>query len=83
MNSKGNIKVLVDHLSTSIKNRVKPIIDPRYKLVVHTTISEQKHQGLLIASKCIWDITNDICITFRETYQNYAIVINLYAIYHE
>ena len=44
---------------------------------------QQKNQGIIAASKCLWDNENDVCTTVIETHTNYVILINLFAVYHE
>ena len=83
MSSSSSVKSCIEHLTTTIKSRMKTIADQRYKIIVNTTISEQKYQGLIIASKCLWDTENDISINIKETYKNYVFLINLYLVYHE
>lgn len=83
MNSKSSVKSSIEHLTTSVKSRVKLIADKRYKLVVNTCVFEKCHQGVLVGSKCLWDAQNDVCVSVNQTYRNYVFVINLYAVYHE
>lgn len=83
MKSESSLKASIDHLITTIKSQVKLIADKRYKLIVNATICEQKYQGIMIASKCLWDSENDISITVKQNFKNYVIVVSLYAIYKE
>jgi hypothetical protein len=83
MSLNSSIKSGLSHLTTTIKSRIKSIVDARHKIVVNTTISEQKSHGLIIASKCLWDPVNDFSITIQEHHKNYVFLVNLFIIYHE
>lgn len=83
MSSLSSIKSSVEHLTTLIKTRIKLILDPRYKIIVYAIIIEKQYQGVMLAAKCLWDVENDVCITVKENFKNYTIVVNLYAVYHE
>ena len=83
MSSNSSIKSGLSHLSTTIKSRIKPIVDERHKIIVNATISEQKNHGIIVASKCLWDPMNDFSITIQEHHKNYVFLVNLFIIYHE
>ena len=83
MSSESSIKTGLSHLSTTIKSRIKAIADERHKIIVNTTISEQKNQGIIIATKSLWDPENDFSITIQENHKNYVFLVNLFIIYHE
>jgi hypothetical protein len=83
MSSETGVKSFIEHLSTTIKTKVKAVTDQRYKIIVNCTIAEQKYQGFIAASKCLWDTENDICVSVRETHNNYVFLVNLFAIYQE
>jgi len=44
---------------------------------------QRKNQGIIAASKCLWDNENDVCTTVCEERKNYVFLINLFAVYHE
>jgi tctex1 domain-containing protein 2 len=46
-------------ISEQIKQKVKELDYPRYKLVVQVIIGENKLQGVRIASRCLWDHETD------------------------
>ncbi len=83
MSSESSIKTGLSHLSTTIKSRIKAIADERHKIIVNTTISEQKNQGIIIATKSLWDPENDFSISIQENHKNYVFLVNLFIIYHE
>jgi hypothetical protein len=89
MSSKTDVKSFIEHLSTTIKTKVKAETiehdkaNQRYKIIVNCTIAEQKYQGLTVALKCLWDTENDICVSIREVHKNYVFLVDLFAIYQE
>ena len=46
-------------IGNSIKNEIKSLKIPRYKVAVQVTIGQMKDQGVSVASRCLWDISND------------------------
>lgn len=52
-------KVLALELCTEIKEKVKDLNIPRYKVVLQSVIGEVKGQGAYIASRCLWDTETD------------------------
>lgn len=83
MSSRSSVKSSMENLTTTIKNRMKKIIESRYKIVVNCTVIESKYQGVIVASKCLLDFSNDIGVTVKEYKNNYAFIVNFFAIYHE
>ncbi len=83
MSSKSSVKSCLENLTTKIKTTMKKHVDCRYKLVVNCTVIESKHQGVIVASKCLWDFNNDVGITIKENKNNYVFIVNFFAIYHE
>ena len=83
LKSNSSAKAIIEHLTTTIKNRIKPVCDKRYRLVVFTTICELKHQDFIVASKCLWNSETDHSVFIKDTFRNYVILVNLYAIYKE
>jgi len=54
-------------ISDQIKNEVKKLSIPRYKIVVQVTIGQMKDQGVRIASRCLWDTATDNYTSFSFT----------------
>jgi len=52
-------KKLALDLCTKIKEDVKALRIPRYKIVLQSVIGEVKGQGAYIASRCLWDTETD------------------------
>jgi tctex1 domain-containing protein 2 len=72
---------LANELSTSIKDAVKALGLPRYKLVVHVTLGQQAGQGMRVASRGLWDAATDSFVS--ETYENASLFAcaQVYGIY--
>ena len=83
MLSSSSVRSSMQNLTFTIKNKTKSHVSNRYKLVVNCTVIENRHQGMIVASECLWDQTNDVCITVKKERQNYIFIVNLFAVYHE
>ena len=46
-------------ITEQVKNRVKALAFPRYKIVVFTVLGEEKQQGVRVASRCLRDADVD------------------------
>ncbi|CAM9245675.1 unnamed protein product [Discosporangium mesarthrocarpum] len=47
------------NIADTIREAVKKLNIPRYKIVVQVTIGEMKNQGVRVASRCLWDTATD------------------------
>ncbi|KAJ8301392.1 hypothetical protein KUTeg_020379 [Tegillarca granosa] len=47
------------NLSTIVKNKLKELIPPRYKIICQTFIGQKRGQGLEIATRCLWCPSTD------------------------
>eukprot|EP00347_Sterkiella_histriomuscorum_P005168 403357635 len=61
-------KSMAESIADQIKMQVKALNIPSYKIIVQTVIGEITGQGVRVASKCLWDDSNDNFASF--TYQN-------------
>jgi hypothetical protein len=43
------------------------LVIPRYKIIVQTSIGQQRDQGIRIASRCLWDVSTDNYTTVSYT----------------
>ncbi|XP_076462078.1 dynein light chain Tctex-type protein 2B-like [Babylonia areolata] len=70
-------------LSDELKDRVKQLGFPRYKLVTSVVMGERREQGIMITSRCAWDVKLDSYATY--TYQNKSLfcTASVYGIYRE
>lgn len=59
--SPDNCGELARNLSTIVKNKLKELIPPRYKIICQTFIGEQRGQGIEIATRCLWSTSTDSC----------------------
>merc|ERR1712244_210638 len=54
-----NIKKLSQKISSEIKEKIKELDIPRYKIVVQTFIGELKGQSVIIGSRWLWNADTD------------------------
>ena len=83
MSSRSAIKTSLEHLTTTVKGKIKPLVDKRYKLIVHCSVLELNYQGVCIGSRCLWNSDTDLCVSINKSSKNYVILTNLYAVYFE
>ncbi|XP_013403350.1 tctex1 domain-containing protein 2 [Lingula anatina] len=59
---------LTKQICDKILDKVKDLNFPRYKFVVHVTMGQNGNQGMVEASRCIWDDKTDnyACITYKN-----------------
>ncbi|CAH1775094.1 unnamed protein product [Owenia fusiformis] len=70
-------------LSEMIKNRVKEMNFPRYKIVCVVTIGQNCGQDFRSASRCLWDRDNDTFATVTFKNSSLFAIANVYATYFE
>ncbi len=46
-------------ITEKVKQRVRELNYPRYKIVVQTVLAQAKNQGIRVASRCLWDTDTD------------------------
>eukprot|EP00899_Mesostigma_viride_P028993 jgi/Mesvir1/9279/Mv06186-RA.1 len=70
-------------LSDMVKEKVKNMGYPRYKLVVQVTVGEKKGQGLRLASRCLWDTaTDNFASAYYENESVYCVCV-VFGVYFE
>ncbi|XP_053106392.1 dynein light chain Tctex-type 4 [Hemicordylus capensis] len=74
---------LAQNLSDLIRNRVKDLAPPRYKLVCNVFLGQQANQGLHIASQSLWDVENDNFASATFTNSSLFAVATVHGIYFE
>uniref|UniRef100_A0A8D2KW47 Tctex1 domain containing 4 n=1 Tax=Varanus komodoensis TaxID=61221 RepID=A0A8D2KW47_VARKO len=79
----ANSGQLVQNLSDLIRNRVKDLTPSRYKLVCNVFLGQQANQGLLIASRSLWDVGNDSFASATFTNSSLFAVATVHGIYFE
>ncbi|XP_060063673.1 dynein light chain Tctex-type protein 2-like [Ylistrum balloti] len=76
-------KALSLQLSDKIKNNIKRLKFPRYKIVSFVTIGQKGCQDVVIASRCIWNTDDDNYASVR--FENKTLFANaiVFALLHE
>ena len=74
---------LAIEISNRIRDSVKDLNIPSYKIVVQTVVGEIGGQGVRIASKSLWDDKNDNWASY--TYSNHSLFCTgmVFGIYYE
>jgi len=76
-------KQLALELCSEIKERVKDLNIPRYKVVLQSVIGEVKGQGAYIASRCLWDTETDNYASFSMKNSSLFCVVMVFGLYLE
>ncbi|CAF0858201.1 unnamed protein product [Adineta steineri] len=70
-------------LSERIRNEIRQLSFTRYKTIVQVTIGQKRSQGLLVASRCLWDIQLDRQLTISKQTANAFITVTIFLVYTE
>eukprot|EP00753_Platysulcus_tardus_P016305 PLAT5594.1.p2 GENE.PLAT5594.1~~PLAT5594.1.p2 ORF type:complete len:152 (+),score=45.10 PLAT5594.1:61-456(+) len=70
-------------ISESIKQRVKKLNIPRYKIAVQVVISQMKQQGARVCSRGLWDVESDNYASEYYTNSSLWAVAMVFAAYCE
>jgi len=76
-------KLLALELCSEIKEKVKSLSIPRYKVVLQSVIGEVKGQGAHIASRCLWDVETDNYAAFSIKNQTLFCTVLVFGLYLE
>lgn len=76
-------KDLAVELSSVVKERVKALDLPRYKLVAQAYVGEVAGQGATVASRCLWDTKTDNCASFSYKSETVFCTVVVYGLYLE
>ena len=71
------------NLAERIRNEIKQLPYTRYKIVVHVVVGQRKSQGVLVASRCLWDVKLDRHITITKQTRNAYITVTIFLVYNE
>eukprot|EP00397_Hematodinium_sp_SG-2012_P044388 GEMP01049566.1.p1 GENE.GEMP01049566.1~~GEMP01049566.1.p1 ORF type:complete len:124 (+),score=20.26 GEMP01049566.1:65-436(+) len=73
--------ILTKQVADEVKERIKELSLPRYKIVVQVVIGEQRGQGVRLGHRCFWDSSTDAFAT--ESYCNETLfcVVTCYGVY--
>ncbi|NWS72272.1 TC1DA protein, partial [Crotophaga sulcirostris] len=66
-----------------IKDRVKDLMIPRYKIVVVTHIGQLNEQSMQIGSRCLWDPVSDTFSSYVFKNTSLFALANVYGVYFE
>lgn len=70
-------------LTDLIKNRVKDMGFPRYKLIVSVTLGQDCSQGVQVVSRCLWNKDTDNYAEAHYSKDGLYAVATVYALYFE
>jgi len=76
-------KTLALELCSEIKERVKALNIPRYKVVLQSVIGEVKGQGAYIASRCLWDTETDNYASYSFKNSSLFCTVMVFGLYLE
>ncbi|XP_076809876.1 dynein light chain Tctex-type protein 2B-like isoform X1 [Clavelina lepadiformis] len=72
-------KILVEE----VKDELKKLNMDRYKFVVNAVVGDGRGQGMLMASRCLWDTETDGHVTVQRTTEKHFAVVTVHAVYYE
>ncbi|NXY50337.1 TC1D4 protein, partial [Ceuthmochares aereus] len=75
--------LLAQNLAELLKNRVKEVVSPRYKLVCHVLLGQQGQQSLLVASRALWDPESDSFASTTFSNTSLFAVATVHGVYFE
>lgn len=70
-------------LVKDIKEGVKQLEIPRYKIVVQAVVGQVQGQGSFIASRCMWDIKTDNYASYSFKAPTYFVTVMVFGLYLE
>lgn len=76
-------RMLTTELTADIKGKVKAIDTPRYKYVCSVYITENKRQGIEIASRCLWNHNTDSFASYTFKNPTLIAMASVYGVYFE
>ncbi|XP_035699537.1 tctex1 domain-containing protein 1-like [Branchiostoma floridae] len=79
-NTSANLTTI---LADVIKNRVKELNFPRYKIVSHVCIGQTDNNTVELGSRCLWDQSNDNYATVTYRNESLFAVATAYGVYFE
>lgn len=71
-----NCKEIAKDLSSEIKDRIKSLNFPRFKLVCNVIIMENKGQGVHVTSRSVWNADTDNFASY--TFKNPSLIATAY-----
>jgi hypothetical protein len=70
-------------LADRMRNQMKQLPYPRYKIVVQVSIGQKKGQALRVASRCLWDLKWDRHITITKETSDAYVNVTIFFVYTE
>jgi hypothetical protein len=70
-------------LADRIRNQMKQLPYPRYKIVAQVSIGQKKAQDLRVTSRCLWDIKLDRHITITKETLDAYVTVTIFFVYTE
>ncbi|KAK6188710.1 hypothetical protein SNE40_004836 [Patella caerulea] len=70
-------------LSDDIKDQVKRLNFGRHKIVVNIVLGERKEQGVMVCSRCAWDVKTDTFATYTYKNKTMFCTASVYGVYME
>ncbi|KAL0239096.1 hypothetical protein PCE1_004787 [Barthelona sp. PCE] len=70
-------------ISEEVRARVTDLDFDRYKIVVLTTVTENKSQGCIVASRCLWDAETDNYVSENFSNQHLICICTVFCTYYE
>jgi len=74
---------MAKQLSEVIKDRIKALRMPRYKLVCSVVIGQNSGQAVRNASRCLWDADNDGFASASYANRSLLATATVYAVYYD
>jgi hypothetical protein len=68
-------------LSSEIKEEVKKLNIPRYKVIVQCVIGELIGEGAFLSSRCLWDTDSDNYATYTLKTQSLFCTVMVFGLY--
>jgi hypothetical protein len=73
---------LAKQTADEIRDRLKDLNLPKYKLFVHVVIGESRGQGVQISNRCFWDDETDAFVSESVRNDTLYAVATAYGLYH-
>lgn len=70
------------HISVLIKDKIKQLGYERYKFIVQVIIGEQRGEGVMAGSRCLWDSTTDNYASDVYLSETFFCVATAFGIYY-
>mmetsp|Transcript_40362 Transcript_40362/g.73029 ORF Transcript_40362/g.73029 Transcript_40362/m.73029 type:complete len:125 (+) Transcript_40362:47-421(+) len=74
-------QLLTRQVADEIKDRLKDLGLPRYKIVVQVAIGEQRGQGVRMGTRCFWDADTDSYVSEMYSNESLFCVATAYGVY--